>query len=160
MDRGAWWAAVYVVAQSRTRLTRLSRSSILFILRRKGNYLIIFILLIRVPHFWNIVIYSVSYTVAKKKKNLTVLSTGQTLTTYVFIFYWIYTVVFPLKSSRFYERTFKQQTLFQHNEPDSVSYRKQNIISLARKESLTRNKPSPIYKGKMPKEGHGQWKQA
>ena len=52
---------------------------ILFILRRKGNYLIIFILLIRVPHFWNIVIYSVSYTVAKKKKkNLTVLSTGQT----------------------------------------------------------------------------------
>ena len=127
---------------------------ILFILRRKGNYLIIFILLIRVPHFWNTVIYSVSYTVAKKKKNLTVLCTGQTLTTYVFIFYWIYTVIFPLKSSRFYDRTFKQQTLFQHNEPDSFSYRKQNIIiSLARKGSLTRNKPSPIYEGKMPKEG-------
>ena len=27
MDRGAWWAAVYGVAQSRTRLTRLSSSS-------------------------------------------------------------------------------------------------------------------------------------
>ena len=26
-DRGAWWAAVYGVAQSRTRLTRLSSSS-------------------------------------------------------------------------------------------------------------------------------------
>ena len=26
-DRGAWWAAVYVVTQSRTRLTRLSSSS-------------------------------------------------------------------------------------------------------------------------------------
>ena len=26
-DRGAWWAAVYGVAQSRTRLKRLSRSS-------------------------------------------------------------------------------------------------------------------------------------
>ena len=28
MDRGAWWAAVYGVAQSRTRLKRLSSSSI------------------------------------------------------------------------------------------------------------------------------------
>ena len=28
MDRGAWWAAVYGVAQSRTRLMRLSSSSI------------------------------------------------------------------------------------------------------------------------------------
>ena len=27
MDRGAWWAAVYAVAQSRTRLKRLSSSS-------------------------------------------------------------------------------------------------------------------------------------
>ena len=27
MDRGAWWAAVYGVAQSRTRLKRLSSSS-------------------------------------------------------------------------------------------------------------------------------------
>ena len=27
MDGGAWWAAVYGVAQSRTRLTRLSSSS-------------------------------------------------------------------------------------------------------------------------------------
>ena len=27
MDRGAWWAAVYGVAQSQTRLTRLSSSS-------------------------------------------------------------------------------------------------------------------------------------
>ena len=27
MDRGAWWAAVYGVAQSRTRLKRLSNSS-------------------------------------------------------------------------------------------------------------------------------------
>ena len=27
MDRGAWWAAVYRVAQSRTRLKRLSSSS-------------------------------------------------------------------------------------------------------------------------------------
>ena len=27
-DRGAWWAAVYGVAQSRTRLKRLSSSSI------------------------------------------------------------------------------------------------------------------------------------
>ena len=27
MDRGAWWAAVYGVAQSRTRLRRLSSSS-------------------------------------------------------------------------------------------------------------------------------------
>ena len=27
MDRGAWWAAVYEVAQSRTRLKRLSSSS-------------------------------------------------------------------------------------------------------------------------------------
>ena len=26
-DRGAWWAAVYVVAQSQTRLKRLSSSS-------------------------------------------------------------------------------------------------------------------------------------
>jgi len=26
-DRGAWWAAIYGVAQSRTRLKRLSRSS-------------------------------------------------------------------------------------------------------------------------------------
>ena len=26
-DRGAWWAAIYGVAQSRTRLTRLSSSS-------------------------------------------------------------------------------------------------------------------------------------
>ena len=26
-DRGAWWAAVYGVAQSRTKLTRLSSSS-------------------------------------------------------------------------------------------------------------------------------------
>ena len=26
-DRGAWWAAVYAVTQSRTRLKRLSRSS-------------------------------------------------------------------------------------------------------------------------------------
>ena len=39
-------------------------------------------------------------------------------------FYWFYTVIFPLKSSRFYRRTFKQQPLIQHNEPDSVSYRK------------------------------------
>ena len=30
-DRGAWWAAVYGVAQSRTRLKRLSRSSIVYI---------------------------------------------------------------------------------------------------------------------------------
>ena len=29
-DRGAWWAAVYGVAQSRTRLTRLSSSSSLY----------------------------------------------------------------------------------------------------------------------------------
>ena len=29
-DRGAWWAAVYVVAQSQTRLKRLSSSSIVF----------------------------------------------------------------------------------------------------------------------------------
>ena len=28
-DRGAWWAAVYGVAQSRTRLKRLSSSSII-----------------------------------------------------------------------------------------------------------------------------------
>ena len=28
MDRGAWWAAVYEVAQSRTRLKQLSSSSI------------------------------------------------------------------------------------------------------------------------------------
>ena len=28
MDRGAWWAAVYGVAQSQTRLKRLSSSSI------------------------------------------------------------------------------------------------------------------------------------
>ena len=28
-DRGAWWAAVYGVAQSRTRLKRLSSSSVL-----------------------------------------------------------------------------------------------------------------------------------
>ena len=27
MDRGAWWAAVYGVAQSRTRLKQLSRSN-------------------------------------------------------------------------------------------------------------------------------------
>ena len=27
LDRGAWWAAVYGVAQSRTRLKRLSSSS-------------------------------------------------------------------------------------------------------------------------------------
>ena len=27
MDKGAWWAAVYEVAQSRTRLKRLSSSS-------------------------------------------------------------------------------------------------------------------------------------
>ena len=27
MDRGAWWAAVYRVAQSQTRLKRLSHSS-------------------------------------------------------------------------------------------------------------------------------------
>ena len=27
MDRGAWWAAVYEVAQSRTRLKRLSMKS-------------------------------------------------------------------------------------------------------------------------------------
>ena len=27
MDRGAWWAAIYGVAQSRTRLKRLSSSS-------------------------------------------------------------------------------------------------------------------------------------
>ena len=27
MDRGAWWAAVYAVAQSQTRLKRLSSSS-------------------------------------------------------------------------------------------------------------------------------------
>ena len=27
MDRGAWWAAVYGVAQNRTRLKRLSSSS-------------------------------------------------------------------------------------------------------------------------------------
>ena len=27
MDRGAWWAAVYGVAQSRTRLKRLSRAA-------------------------------------------------------------------------------------------------------------------------------------
>lgn len=132
---------------------------ILFILRRKGNYLIIFILLIRVPPFWNIVIYSVSYTVAKKKKSYCTQHWPDLLLKYSF-FYWIYTVIFPLKSSRFYERTFKQQTLFQHNEPDSISYRKQNIISLARKGLLTRNKPSPIYKGKMPKEGHCQWEQA
>ena len=26
-DRGAWWAAIYGIAQSRTRLTRLSSSS-------------------------------------------------------------------------------------------------------------------------------------
>ena len=31
-DRGAWWAAVYGVAQSRTRLKRLSSSSIAFII--------------------------------------------------------------------------------------------------------------------------------
>ena len=30
VDRGAWWAAVYAVAQSRTRLKQLSSSSILF----------------------------------------------------------------------------------------------------------------------------------
>ena len=29
MDRGAWWAAIYGVAQSRTRLKRLSSSSVL-----------------------------------------------------------------------------------------------------------------------------------
>ena len=33
-DGGAWWAAVYRVAQSRTRLTRLSSSSILLIVLR------------------------------------------------------------------------------------------------------------------------------
>ena len=32
MDRGAWWAAVYGVTQSRTRLKRLSSSSSLSIL--------------------------------------------------------------------------------------------------------------------------------
>ena len=42
MDRGAWWAAVYGVAQSRTRLKRLSSSSILPVAKsdaawRKGN---------------------------------------------------------------------------------------------------------------------------
>ena len=31
MDREAWWAAVYGVAQSRTRLKRLSSSSICFL---------------------------------------------------------------------------------------------------------------------------------
>ena len=33
-DRGAWWAAVYGVAQSQTRLKRLSSSSTLHLMRR------------------------------------------------------------------------------------------------------------------------------
>ena len=31
MDRGAWWAAIYGVTQSRTRLTRPSSSILLYI---------------------------------------------------------------------------------------------------------------------------------
>ena len=34
-DRAAWWAAVYGVAQSRTRLKRLSSSSSSFIMKKK-----------------------------------------------------------------------------------------------------------------------------
>ena len=33
MDRGAWWAAIYGVAQSRTRLKQLSSSSSKYIMR-------------------------------------------------------------------------------------------------------------------------------
>ena len=33
-DKGAWWAALYGVAQSRTRLKRLSSSSIIKALRK------------------------------------------------------------------------------------------------------------------------------
>ena len=36
-DRGAWWAAVYGVAQSRTRLKRLSSSSSMIIPRTAGT---------------------------------------------------------------------------------------------------------------------------
>ena len=37
MDGGAWWAAVYGVAQSRTRLKRLSSSSILHLFLQVGS---------------------------------------------------------------------------------------------------------------------------
>ena len=37
-DRGAWWAAVYGVAQSRTRLKRLSSSSSYLLLTLKCEY--------------------------------------------------------------------------------------------------------------------------
>ena len=36
-DGGAWWAAVYGVAQSRTRLKRLSSSSVFAIVVRVGS---------------------------------------------------------------------------------------------------------------------------
>ena len=39
-DRGAWWAAVYGVAQSQTQLKRLSSSSSRRALRRKGSFLL------------------------------------------------------------------------------------------------------------------------
>ena len=53
-DRGAWWAAVYGVAQSRTRLKRLSNSSStsgteyrtnIFLISNKGNQLALWIIL-------------------------------------------------------------------------------------------------------------------
>ena len=36
MDEGAWWAAVYGVAQSRTRLKRLSSSSSIKLIQGSG----------------------------------------------------------------------------------------------------------------------------
>ena len=44
-DEGAWWAAVYGVAQSRTRLKRLSSSSMIFML-----LLLLLLLLSRFSH--------------------------------------------------------------------------------------------------------------
>ena len=38
MDGGAWWAAVYGVAQSRTRLQRLSSSSSAYLLAYSAHY--------------------------------------------------------------------------------------------------------------------------
>ena len=53
LDRGAWWAAVYGVAQSRTRLMRLSSSSSL----SKGlSILLIFLkeFLKKFPALWHV----------------------------------------------------------------------------------------------------------
>ena len=50
-DRGAWWAAVYGVAQSRTRLKRLSSSSMAYYLSSVLKMSHYFLQALHLPHF-------------------------------------------------------------------------------------------------------------